>query len=173
MKTALPKEYKVLEQQIGEFLEFWGFKKIHGRIWTHLYLSSVPLDTSELIRRLRISKALMSISLKELLKYDVIREAEKGPYGSVLYAANPEPLSVIFTVLRTRELEMLRRIRASFKAVNDLPKESHDRLCIDLARRASLGELIQSAEGLLEFALERDPAENLAWATSLPSGSVS
>jgi two-component system phosphate regulon sensor histidine kinase PhoR len=47
-----------LSEQIGDFIQYWGFKKIHGMIWTHLYLSSTPLSAHELIQ-----KAIQNINL--------------------------------------------------------------------------------------------------------------
>ena len=88
-------ELEDLAHQIGEFMEYWGFKKVHGQIWCHLFLSSTPLDASELMSRLGISKALVSISLKELLKYEVIRESGKSDRGTRCYQATEDVMTPI------------------------------------------------------------------------------
>ena len=51
-----------LADEVGELVYNWGLKRVHGRIWTHLFLSNRPLDASDLVKRLDISKALISIS---------------------------------------------------------------------------------------------------------------
>src|SRR4051812_25087650 len=112
-RNVLP-ELEDLAEQIGEFIEYWGYKKVHGRIWTHLILSETPLDATALIRRLGISKALASMSLADLISPGVIYEAGRGKRGTILYAPNLNLTQVILNVLRQRERRMLARIAASF-----------------------------------------------------------
>ncbi len=99
---SLP-ELEDLADQIGEFIHYWGFKRIHGRIWTHIYLAAKPLDAADLVRQMKISKALVSISLRELIDFEVIEEVGKSSRGTHLYRANPDILKVILSVLRQRE----------------------------------------------------------------------
>src|SRR5258708_3849854 len=75
IQLEYPHEIESLSNEIGKFIHHWGFKKIHGKIWTHLYLSETPLDAGTLMKRLDVSKALMSLSLRDLLKYKVIIRA--------------------------------------------------------------------------------------------------
>jgi HTH-type transcriptional regulator, glycine betaine synthesis regulator len=69
---------------IGDFIEYWGFKKVQGRIWASLFLMSEPLNTRQLMELLNISSFLVSISVAELMKYGVILEAGKGRNGVLL-----------------------------------------------------------------------------------------
>jgi DNA-binding transcriptional regulator GbsR (MarR family) len=144
-------ELEDLADQVGLFIEYWGFKHIHGRIWTHLYLSSEPLDTATLIKRLKVSKALMSFSIRDLLEYEVIQETSKGKHGTVFYRANPDLSGVILNVLRTRERRMLSRAHASFKLVKDLSMQDRLDLKLDLKKIKSMGELIESASSMLDL----------------------
>lgn len=57
----LPPELEDLANEVGDFICYWGFKKIHGRLWTHIYLARVPLDAGQLMQRLKVSKALISL----------------------------------------------------------------------------------------------------------------
>ena len=45
-------------QVVGEVISFWGFKENHGKIWALLYLKKQQLGTSEIRKRLRLSKTL-------------------------------------------------------------------------------------------------------------------
>ena len=90
-----PSELDALAEQVGEFIQYWGFKKVHGRIWTHLWLSDHPLDAGDLGKRLQISKALVSMSIADLLEYDVIQEVGRGEQGTTLYRSNPDQTQVI------------------------------------------------------------------------------
>ena len=112
-KKTLPSELFQLEQSVGEFMHYWGFKAIHGRIWTHLFISTSALDSLELMIRLRVSKGLMSLALRDLLDYNVIVSDHVGKHGTTFYKANPEIINVISNVLRKRELQMLKKTHQS------------------------------------------------------------
>lgn len=154
VKGAEPRmpEMEDLAEQIGEFIHYWGFKRVHGRIWTHLYLARRPLDAADLVRQMKISKALVSISLRELLEYDVIEEVGKSPKGTQLYRTNPDILTVILSVLRQREKRMLARIQAaqsSLERTSAADREAHGMSDESLKM---LGELISKAAiGLESF----------------------
>ena len=130
-----------LADQIGGFIEYWGFKRIHGRIWTYLFVSQQPLDAAALIRQLEVSKALISISIKDLLEYDVIREVGKSSSGTQLYEANQNVTEVILGVLRQRERRMLGRIQTAFNEANDAASD----LPVSEKRMEALGSMIQMA----------------------------
>lgn len=145
----LPNELFLLEDSVGNFMEYWGFKKIHGRIWSHLYLSSEPLDTEELMRRLKVSKGLMSLAMRDLLHYEVIQQTSTGKHGTVFYTANEDLQKVIFNVLKTRETKMLQHNKVLLEKLNklkdaDLQKYqlSHARIKSALTLTATAGEVL-------------------------------
>lgn len=145
-------EMEDLAEQIGEFIHYWGFKRVHGRIWTHLYLAKRPLDAADLVRQMKISKALVSISLRELLEYEVIEEVGKSPKGTHLYRTNPDILKVILSVLRQREKRIIARIQAaqsSLERTSAADREAHG---MSEESLKMLGELISKASiGLESF----------------------
>jgi len=149
-ETSALLELNDLADQIGGFIEYWGFKEIHGRIWTHLYTSKTPLDATTLTRRLKVSKALVSFAVHDLLEHNVIEEVSKGPRGTVLYRANPNLLGVILSVLRTRERRMLARIHSAHRLLANLPQKTLDGGGLAIDRIKHVGELIETAEGALD-----------------------
>ena len=98
-KERLSPELIQLAESIGKFIEYWGFKSIHGRVWALLYLSARPLSSIELSRYLKVSKTLMSFSISVLRKYRVIQDAGKGIKRTQYFEANPDISSVILNVL--------------------------------------------------------------------------
>ena len=60
--------------QIGAVMEFWGFKRVHGRVWSILYLSSEPLSAAEIRDRLGVSVGATSMALAELRRWGAVRE---------------------------------------------------------------------------------------------------
>jgi len=59
---------------IGRLIEFWGFKRSMGRIWTVLYLSEEPLTAHDLRDRLQMSAGAVSMSIKELSRWGVVKK---------------------------------------------------------------------------------------------------
>ncbi len=151
-------ELEDLAEQVGEFIRYWGFKKVHGKIWVHLFLSKDPLDAADLMARLKISKALASMSLQELVDYGVILNQGKGAKGTVVYRANPNVMEAILNVLRSRERKMLARIQASFKSV----KKASDKE-IDGEKVETLGQLLDTTETLLDGFLSFGPVDFSDW----------
>lgn len=135
-------ETSELASLVGSFIEYWGFKKIHGKIWCFLFLSEQPQDANFFIKELRVSKGLISIALKELVDHQVILKLEKLEAGTQLYEANPSVLEVIFNVLRTRERKLLGEIQSTFNRHKASLKKKNGTSPL---RVDSLGEMIDSA----------------------------
>ena len=138
-------ELQGLADQVGEFIGYWGFKKVHGRIWTHLFLSEQPLDAAQIIERLGISKALVSISLKDLSEYHVISEVGRSARGTTLYTANPQIAEVILNVLRQREKQMLAKIQLAHRGLKELPELARAAAGVSDTRLAQIEEMIDFA----------------------------
>jgi DNA-binding transcriptional regulator GbsR (MarR family) len=100
-------ELKILSKSVGNFIKYWGFKNIHGEIWTYLYLKNRPLSSAELQTELGISKALLSKSINELLSYELIEFVESVEHGRATYTAKENIFDVIQSVLKNRELSLI------------------------------------------------------------------
>lgn len=146
-------ELSELADQIGEFIQYWGFKKVHGRIWAHLFLSDVPLDAMALRTRLKISKALVSLTVKDLIEFGVIRECGKSERGTILYEAHPEVHTAIFNVIRGREKKMLSQISAAHRSLSHSVNGGQHSLGVNGDRLKNLGEMIEGASNGLDCLL--------------------
>lgn len=162
-QEVFPPELEELANEVGEFICYWGFKKIHGRIWTHIYLADQPIDAGQLMTRLRVSKALISLSLNDLLKYDVILESGKSARGTQTYVANPDVLDVILNVLRRRERKMLTKAETSHKMLTSLSDESRQRARLNDERVGALGRMIHQAQNALSSLLELATVDLTEW----------
>ncbi len=158
-----PPELEDMAEEVGEFICYWGFKKIHGRIWTHIYLSKTPLDAGQLMVRLKVSKALVSLSLNDLLKYEVIKEGEKSARGTQTYFSNPDVLNVILNVLRHRERKMIAKTEVGHKMLASLKPETLSRANLNTDRITALGVMIEQAQNALVSLLELAPLDLNSW----------
>ena len=100
-----------LAESVGEFIKYWGFKEIHGRIWVHIYLSKEPITAKDLTEKLGVTKGLISMMLSELLAYQVIQKVNIGNAKSPGYQSNPDLLQVIHNIVRNRELQLTTNIQ--------------------------------------------------------------
>ena len=99
-----------MAELVGNFIRYWGFRKIHGEIWTIVYLSGVPLSGVELVEILDVSKALVSPALKELEAEGLITQTESENSKTKRYVAQDDVFSVIRKVLNRREKPMIEKI---------------------------------------------------------------
>ena len=129
-----------------------------ARSGLHLLLSDRPLDASDLISRLGISKALASMSLKELLYYQVVLPVGKSKAGTTLYSTNPDLSSVIRSVLRHRERRMMARMLTACQLLMNLPVEELGKHGIDRERLNHLGKLIRPRLPFARSVSDRLPA---------------
>ncbi len=156
-------EMEDLADQIGEFVYYWGFKRIHGKMWTHLFLAQEPLDAADLVKQMKISKALVSISLRELLEFEVIQMNGKSERGTQLYKVNPDIMSVILAVLRQREKRMLSRVEAAHQNMLRISEGDKSQMKISTAHLTQLGDLIQKATIALDSFIALKPVDFSEW----------
>lgn len=142
-----------LADEVGQFIQYWGFKCIHGKIWTHIYLAPHPLDAAELMARLKISKSLVSITLADLLQYNVILPHGKSSRDTCVYIANPNVKEVILEVLRQREMKMMSRLDHEFNQAIEFCAQTQSPLA-DLDKMKSLGHMIAIASTTLAAMVE-------------------
>lgn len=155
----LPPELRQLEEIVGQFIEYWGFKRIHGRIWAHLYTSDQPLDSQELMGRLKVSKGLMSIAIRDLIEFQVIEEAYVGKHGTVFYKANQDLMGVISNVLRTREVPMLGTTQITVESLLNLNPVELKEAGISAEKLNNVLNLTRSAQALLAAFLNKGGSE--------------
>ncbi len=152
MIQQLNNEVDELSDRVGEFIRYWGFKNIHGKVWCLLFLGKAPLTAAQLIEKTGVSKALMSQTLSELLEYRVIDCVDEC-IKNRRYCSNPKVLSVITAVLRRREKEMLGNIHKRFRSVESFSEEQLDSVGVCKVKVERLGRMIKFAETFLNSML--------------------
>lgn len=141
-----------LAESVGEFIKYWGFKEIHGRIWVHVYLAPKPITAKELTQRLGVTKGLVSTALSELLAYQVIEKVHLGDARSPGYQSTTDLVEVIYNILRNRELRLTRKI---LNHINALAGEMEDNGSSEnLTKLYKLRDMAQFAVDSLHHLLE-------------------
>jgi DNA-binding transcriptional regulator GbsR (MarR family) len=145
----VPKPMAELCSLIGDFIQYWGFKKIHGQIWAMVFLSKEPTCATTLVKRLHVSKALVSLAIKDLVEFEVLQIVGHGSRGRALYQSHPDLIYVISQVLISREKKMLERIKAKQTEVAELIATSQESLYICPEKMGELEDMVSSAQEML------------------------
>lgn len=88
-------------------MELWGFKHIHGVMWTFLYVHDRPMDAQELKEGLAISSGLVSMTLHELIRWGVVTREPTPGTRRERYRAEPDIWGAVAKVLQDREIARL------------------------------------------------------------------
>lgn len=150
-------------EAVGQFIEYWGFKAIHGRVWTLLALSRAPMNQADVARVLGVSRSLVNLAVSELTTFGLVRPV--GDHRNAPYEAVLDVWPVIAGVLRSREWLLLENIRAALAAAHaDLGR--HPAGPWDAERVKSLLEMTELAQMLLKLLLSIRPPRGVASLTT-------
>lgn len=158
MKNSTPTELCQLANEIGNFIQHWGFKRIHGQIWTLVFLSHKPLHSTYITKKLGVSKALVSLAIKDLLKYKVIQVVDKKN-KEIYFQSNPDIFSVIANVLKNREAKMLETIQQKHEDLSKRKVPLTLEYKLDPNRLEELGFMIMAAQSSLKSVVEGEVFE--------------
>ncbi len=138
---------------IGQFIRYWGFRKIHGEIWAVVYLRKAPMSGIEIRKLLKVSKALISPALKELEHEGLIRQTKSENSKTKRYEAEENVSKIIEGVLKRREIPMIEKIQQHH---NNLSLQVKNNESVNLDRLQKMGMMIQMAQMGLGTLLDSD-----------------
>lgn len=139
---------------VGNVIEFWGFKRNEGRVWALLYLREESLVAGEIERELALSKGAVSMLVRELERWGVIRRV-RGPGSTAWrYQAETDLMKMVRRVVEEREASFLGRIHADLAEARRLASESGDVPQDRLARLDRMNALADRTERALKLFLK-------------------
>lgn len=132
---------------VGQVIEFWGFKRNHGRTWALLYLRGNPMSSAELREELGLSKGAVSMITRDLEQWGVAHRVRVGSSNAWHFVAEVEFLDMIRQVLRDREMTMVERVRTDLKDAIRMARESDasDAVIERIERMYRLADLVKNA----------------------------
>lgn len=168
-KSALDErlERRVLTvcDRAGAFIEWWGFKAIHGRVWTLLALHHGPIPQSKIAQTLGVSRALVSQAMAELLEFGLVRAV--GDHRNAPYEATVDVWPTISDILRTREWMLLESARVALEsALSEAQSQqaAGEAVVFDAEKMQMLIRMTESAQAILNMIVGLrvpKPMENL------------
>jgi DNA-binding transcriptional regulator GbsR (MarR family) len=146
---------------IGRLIEFWGFKRNMGRVWSVLYLSPEPLSAEDLRHLLRLSSGAVSMTLSELARWGVVRKVWVQGERKDFFVAEVQLWKMISRVFSEREkVEIVSAVEAFEEALRVLERisrsaegEKRARAELQKERITKLLELAKLGRGLLDALL--------------------
>lgn len=154
---ADPLTQRVLDvcERTGDFIAWWGFRAIHGRVWTLLALLDRPLSQSDMAELLGVSRGLISGAVAELEDWRLVMRVSEDRRAPIV--ANLDVWPVITHVLRRREWMLLEGVRVALDAA--MQEAAHHEACgktppFSRQRLAYLAELTTLAQSVLKVILE-------------------
>jgi HTH-type transcriptional regulator, glycine betaine synthesis regulator len=125
-QTLWPSEL-VVSDIVGRLIEFWGFKRNMGRVWSVLYLSPQPRSAEDLRELLQLSSGAVSMTLSELSRWGVVRKVWIQGERKDFFAAEVQLWKMISRVFNEREkIEILAAIEAFQEALSGLERLRRD-----------------------------------------------
>src|SRR5689334_20837280 len=132
---------------VGALMEFWGFKRVMGRVWALLYLRGDALPASDLCEQLSISSGAASMALAELEHWAVVKRIRRPGDRREYFEAETDVWKMVSRVLRERELAQIERSLEVFERGRErlraLPMPGERSRLEEMAER--LGKLVDLA----------------------------
>jgi len=161
-------ELRVVDM-VGNMMEFWGFKRPMGRVWTLLYLSPEPLVAADIAERLQMSAGNVSMTLSELTKWGAARKTWRPGDRRDFYQAETSVWKMVTRVMRERELLLVREAGEAFAHAGDVaqaqaagrPRSDPERARLQFIheRAGQLRALAAVGEKLIESIVAGEPVD--------------
>ncbi len=87
----------------GEMASRWGINRTMAQIHALLYASEAPLDTDEIMERLRISRGNANMNLRSLIGWELVRKVHQPGSRKDYYAAEKDVWKITARIIKERE----------------------------------------------------------------------
>lgn len=144
---TLPPWEALAVDAVGNTMDFWHFKRNHGRIWALLYLRETALTASELQAVLGLSKGAVSMLTRELETWGVLRRVRAPHEENWRFGAEIDFRKMIGRVIEEREASFVRRVRSDLDEAERLAKAAGvpKAVLVRMARLRLLAQLVDKA----------------------------
>lgn len=138
---------------VGNVIEFWGFKRNQGRVWAFLYLRGEAFSASTIEKQLELSKGGVSMLLRDLERWGVVRRVRAPGESAWRYQAETEFVKMVTRVIEEREGQFIHRVRADLAEARRLASETGEVVSDQLARLEKMAALADHTERALKLFL--------------------
>ncbi|MFH1130417.1 MAG: MarR family transcriptional regulator [Pseudomonadota bacterium] len=136
---------------VGHFIEYWGFKRNHGRVWALLYLRGLPLTSNQIQKTLGLSKGAISMITRELEQWGVLHRVRSPDSNPWKFVAETDLMAMVSRVLQQREANIILRIKTDLKTAEATARATGNLQSDELDRISRLTKLASLAESALQL----------------------
>lgn len=114
-------QYKFVEG-VGKLAESFGISRFLAQLYAVLYLSDKPLSLDDLVDRLRVSKGNISINIRELENWGIVKNVWVKGSRKDYYEADPDVKKAFLNKLKSsmqRRMMEVSRMIGEFKEIVD------------------------------------------------------
>lgn len=112
-------------ETLGRITAFWGFSKIMGQLYGLLYLSPKPMTLDEMVEGLAVSKGNVSINVRALERWNMVRKVWMKGDRKDFYEAETEFWKIIRGVLKEREKKEFDQALVAIGNIRKRSEEMH------------------------------------------------
>lgn len=113
---------------LGRITAFWGFSKIMGQLYGLLYLSPKAMTLDEMAESLSISKGNVSINIRALERWNMVRKIWVKGDRKDFYEAETDFWKIIRGVLKEREKKEFDQALGAISGLKRMGEESHKKV---------------------------------------------
>ncbi|MBL8803981.1 MAG: MarR family transcriptional regulator [Planctomycetes bacterium] len=139
----------------GRLAPFWGISPGAARVFAYLLTRAAPVDADELVEGLALSRGAVSMAVRELEEWGLVRRSKLAGERRELYAPESELERAVKSIVRTRKRRewdpLLERLR---EWVPELERERSADAVALRARLEQIEALVALADGMAASFLE-------------------
>jgi DNA-binding transcriptional regulator GbsR (MarR family) len=122
LPAKLEQSQDLIIETMGRLAEFWGFTRTMGRVFGALFISPNAMSQHDLVERLGVSTANVSMSINGLLRWGAVKKVYERGKRKHFYTAETEIRKIIKNVVGTREKSELMEAFSNFTDAMDVLK---------------------------------------------------
>lgn len=123
---SLPLWEALVTDAVGDVIEFWGFKRNHGRVWALLYLRDEPMNARQIREDLELSKGAVSMITRDLEDWEIVSRVRRPQSAAWHFVAEVEFMQMITRVLERREGKLISRVETDLDDARRLAAEADE-----------------------------------------------
>lgn len=164
-REALDAVHNSMLEGLSQLFAYFGFGKVMGQLYGVLLMSPTPLSLDDLMERLDISKASVSMNMKTLEHMGMVRQVwvRGGGGRRKYYEAETDFLQIISNILSSREMRDVDRAISVMRENTDILKgampamsdDERDIAEVYIERMAQMQTLFRFAQLLISSILAR------------------
>jgi HTH-type transcriptional regulator, glycine betaine synthesis regulator len=98
---------------LGRVADFFGFNRLMGQLYAVLFLSPEPLTLDDMVKKLESRKGNVSINIRALERWGLVRQIYKWADRKNYYEAEPDIWKAVSGILQERERKESQQIISS------------------------------------------------------------